>query len=107
MEGYLKAAKEGAWLSIDNVKDRDDRIAWFLKTLTELKENQILDHVLISHDAGWYDVGEPNGGDYRGYTALFTRLIPELKKNGFTQKDIDLLLIDNPKRAYALKVREL
>jgi phosphotriesterase-related protein len=107
MEGYLKAAKEGAWLSIDNIKDRDDRIAWFLKTLTELKENQILDHVLISHDAGWYDVGEPNGGDYRGYTALFTRLIPELKKNGFTQKDIDLLLIDNPKRAYALKVREL
>lgn len=106
MEGYLKAADLGAWISIDNVRDKPERIEWFVKTLTELKNHHVLDHILISHDAGWYDVGEPNGGDYRGYTVIFTKLIPELKKNGFTQKDIDTLLIENPKRAYALNVRK-
>lgn len=106
MEGYKKAASEGAWISIDNVRDRADRIEWFVKTLTELKELNLLDHVLISHDAGWYNVGEPNGGDFRGYTAIFTALIPELKKKGFNQEDIDKLLIENPKKAYALKIRK-
>ena len=107
MDGYLHAAKLGAWISIDNVKDRTDRIQWFVETLTELKKQNVLNHVLISHDAGWYDVGEPNGGDYRGYTAIFTALIPELKKNGFTQNDIDLLLIENPAKAYALNIKKL
>lgn len=107
MEGYLRAAKEGAWISLDNIKDEADRLDWFVKTLSGLKESGVLNHVLISHDAGWYDVGEPNGGDYRGYTDLFTKLIPELLKNGFSDKDIDLLLKENPKRAYNLRVRRL
>lgn len=106
MDGYKKAAAEGAWISIDNMRDRADRIEWFVNTLTKLKELDLLDHVLISHDAGWYDVGEPNGGDYRGYTAIFTALIPELQKNGFTRKDIDKLLIENPKKAYTLNIRK-
>jgi phosphotriesterase-related protein len=103
----LRAAKEGAWISLDNIKDEADRLDWFVKTLSGLKESGVLNHVLISHDAGWYDVGEPNGGDYRGYTDLFTKLIPELLKNGFSDKDIDLLLKENPKRAYNLRVRRL
>jgi phosphotriesterase-related protein len=111
--GYLKAASQGAWISLDNINyqpnDKDDRpggITWFVKTLWELKDNGILDHVLISHDAGWYNVGQKDGGDYRGYTDLFTKLIPQLKDNGFSQMDIDLVLKQNPKRAYGIKIRK-
>lgn len=113
MNGYLQAASLGAWISLDNIKDQpsDDPkkpngISWFVKTLRELKANGILDHILISHDAGWYDIGEKNGGGYRGYTDLFTKLIPQLMENGFTQKDIDLLLKENPKRAYTIHIRK-
>ena len=113
MKGYLQAANLGAWISLDNVKDQpsDDPkkpsgINWFVKTLLELKANGILDHILISHDAGWYNVGEKNGGEYRGYTDLFAKLIPRLKENGFTQKDIDLILKENPKKAYSIHIRK-
>ena len=113
MNGYIQAASLGAWISLDNIKDqasddpkKPDGISWFVKTLLELKANGLLDHILISHDSGWYNVGQKNGGDYRGYTDLFTKLIPRLKENGFTQKDIDLILKENPKRAYTLHIRK-
>ena len=112
MPGYIKAAGLGAWISLDNLHDRPDNepnsngsIAWFIKTLSELKDYGILNHILISQDAGWYNVGQKNGGDYRGYTILFTKLIPQLKKHGFSQEDIDMLLKENPKNAYSLRIR--
>lgn len=113
VSGYLEAAAQGAWISLDNIDDRaknnsnsPGNIGWFVDTLSELKAHGILNHILISHDAGWYNVGQKNGGDYRGYTDLFTTLIPQLKQNGFTQKDIDMLLRKNPKRAYAIQIRK-
>ena len=113
MDGYLQAASQGAWISLDNIDggtpndtDSTGNIDWFVKTLLKLQDKGILDHILISHDAGWYNVGEKNGGNYKGYTDLFTKLIPRLKQNGFTQKDIDRVLKENPKRAYAIHIRK-
>jgi phosphotriesterase-related protein len=114
LEGYLQAASRGAWISLDNVKDeaatnegQPGKIAWYVATLSKLKAGGVLNHVLISHDSGWYNVGSDNGGEYDAYTDIFTKLIPELLSNGFTQDDINLLLKDNPKNAFALKVRRL
>lgn len=113
-DGYLQAASQGAWISLDNVKDEPStsagqpgRLAWFVATLSKLKASGVLDHVLISHDSGWYNVGSPNGGEYNGYSEIFTKLIPELLRNGFTQEDTDLLLRVNPKKAFALQIRRL
>lgn len=110
MEGYLNAAAEGAWISLDHVNgqstDGAGNINWYIETLSELKSKGVLDHVLISHDAGWYTVGETNGGDFRGYTDLFTMLLPKLKANGFSQEDIDLLVKENPAKAYAIQIRK-
>lgn len=113
ISGYLRAAEQGAWISLDNINggkpdepDSPGNISWFVETLLTLKDEGILDHILISHDSGWYNVGQMNGGDYRGYTDLFTKLIPNLRANGFTEADIDMLLMENPKRAYALQVRK-
>jgi phosphotriesterase-related protein len=61
-----------------------------------------LNRVLISHDAGWYSPGEENGGDFRGYTGIFTSLLPALKERGFDQDDLDQLLIVNPREAFSL-----
>jgi predicted metal-dependent phosphotriesterase family hydrolase len=38
---------------------------------------------------------------------MFKYLIPSLKENGFTQEDIDLLLVKNPKKAYGISVRKV
>lgn len=97
---YKKAAKEGVWISLDG-------IAWdipgHLERIVYCKENGLLDHVLLSHDAGWYSPGEPNGGDFKGFTALFDELVPMLKEKGFTQSELNLMLIQNPAKAFPIK----
>lgn len=112
LEGHIKAARMGAWVSLDNVRDRPSknpekpgRIEWFAERLSTLKSEGLLDNVLISHDSGWYRVGQENGGTFNGYTAIFTHLIPALKEHGFTEEDINLLLVKNPMNAYAVRVR--
>lgn len=112
LEGYLQAAAQGAWISLDNANDvpsdtvgQPGRIAWYVATLSKLKAAGVLDQVLVSHDSGWYNVGTINGGEYNGYSDIFTKLIPELQKNGFTEEDVVQLLKKNPKEAYTLKIR--
>jgi len=111
--GYLQAARQGAWISLDHVNaqqpdspDGPGNIAWYVQTLGALKSEGILNHVLISHDAGWYNVGQENGGNFRGYTDLFTELIPRLLEKGFTREELNLLLLENPKKAYPIQVRK-
>jgi phosphotriesterase-related protein len=33
-----------------------------------------LERVLVSHDAGWCHVGEPDGGKFRPFDTLFTMI---------------------------------
>ncbi len=102
---HIKAAKKGAWVSLDGIND--DNIAEYADMLKNMKENHLLDRVLLSHDAGWYHPGELNGGEYRGYTALFEKLIPLLKEEKFSQSEINQLLVINPATAFAVKIRKL
>jgi phosphotriesterase-related protein len=111
-EGYLKAAKLGAWISIDNVNsnngpDEPGGISWFVSLLVQLRKENVLGKVLISHDAGWYNVGQEDGGYFRGYTDIFEYLLPKLRENGFDQGDIDILLVKNPQKAYSIAIRGL
>ena len=55
--------------------------------------------MLVSHDAGWYHVGEPDGGEFRPFDTLFTTFVPALKAAGLTEADVQQLLVDNPRRA--------
>lgn len=112
LEKQVEAAMAGAWISLDGVNisspgSDEGNKDWYVGRLAELKERELLDRVLISHDAGWYDAGEPGGGDYRDYGDIHRHLIPELIENGFTQTDIDQLIIKNPARAFAVKIRLL
>ena len=47
-----------------------------------MKADGLLGHVLVSHDAGWYHVGEPGGGEFRPFDTLFTTFVPALKAAG-------------------------
>jgi phosphotriesterase-related protein len=102
---YLKAASMGAWVSLDGVDDTN--IPHYVQNLVRLKKENYLHRILISHDAGWYEPGKPDGGTFRGYTTIFSKLIPRLKENGFTDKDTDQLLVVNPREAFATRVRKL
>ncbi len=108
LEGNIKAARLGTWISLDNVNvnrepGSDQDVEWYANRLTALKDANLLDRVLISHDAGWYKPEEKDGGSFRGFTGIFTDLVPALISHGFTTGEIDLLLVKNPARAFSLR----
>ena len=108
-EGNIRAAQMGSWVSLDNVNLNREvgskyDVNWYAERILKLKEAGYLDRVLISHDAGWYKPGEKNGGTFRGYTGIFTSLIPALKQRGFSDQDIEQLIEVNPRNAFSLKI---
>lgn len=102
---HIEAAKKGSWVSFDGVNP--NTISENLAYLQTMKKENLLDHVLVSQDSGWYHVGEPKGGDYKNYTCVFNQFIPALHQNGFTKKEIDQIFITNPASAFAVRVRKL
>jgi phosphotriesterase-related protein len=102
---HVKAAKMGAWISLDGINDNN--LEDYVRMIQNMKDNNMLDKVLLSHDAGWYHPGEKNGGEYRGYTTLFEKLIPLLIKDSFTLVDIHKLLVSNPAEAFTIRVRSI
>ncbi|MDR7131744.1 phosphotriesterase-related protein [Algoriphagus sp. 4150] len=94
---YLTAANMGVWISLDGIGWSVDE---YIDRLLFAKENKILDQVLISHDAGWYDPEKPDGGDFVPFTNIFQKLMPTLNERGFTASDWKMLLEENPKRAF-------
>ena len=100
---HAEAAKRGAWISFDGIDPTS--IDAHVGMVANLRDHGLLDHALVSQDAGWYSVGEPDGGTFRSFDTVFTAFIPALRRKGFTQKDIDTLLAHNPARAFTLDVR--
>ncbi|HUV00283.1 MAG TPA: hypothetical protein VMW32_04900 [Bacteroidales bacterium] len=111
-ESNIKAAEQGAWISLDNVRSRPglepgapNSIGWYADRIMELKNNGLLNKVLISHDSGWYDPAKPEGGTFNGFTDIFDFLIPELKSRGMTDSDIEQIMVKNPAEAFKIKIR--
>lgn len=100
---HIKAAKMGAWIAFDNFTPAQlDR---FVEFALIMKKQGLLNKVLFSHDAGWYDPGKPDGGKFRGFMEIEELLILALKKSGLKQKDIDQLFIVNPATAFKVEIR--
>jgi len=100
---HIKAAIMGAWISLDGINDNN--IEEYVKMIENLKSNELLNKVLLSHDAGWYRPGEENGGNYRGYATLFEKLIPALRNAQFTENEINQLMVKNPAEAFTVRIR--
>ena len=94
---HVRAARRGAWVEFDGISAAT--VARHVALVGHMNAEGLLRHVLVSHDAGWYRVGEPGGGQFRPYDTLFTAFVPALKASGFGDAEIRQLLVDNPRRA--------
>ncbi len=100
-DNYLKAADLGCWISLDGLGWEMDK---HVEKIMFAKENGILDKILISHDSGWYDP-QKEDQTIMPFTDIFTKLFPELKARGFTDDEFELLISENPAKAFSIKVR--
>ena len=100
-ENYLRAAKKGCWISLDGLGwDLDKHV----EKLLFAKANGILDKILISHDAGWYDP-QKQVQAIKPYTNIFTQLYPALISKGFSKEEFNLLISRNPSKAFSIAVK--
>ncbi|MCS7224443.1 MAG: phosphotriesterase [Armatimonadetes bacterium] len=102
----IRWARAGAWVEFDAIGARP--LEFHLDWIVTMKKEGLLHKLLLSHDAGWYWVGEKDGGKekIRPYTFLSDYLIPQLRQSGCTQTELDQLLVHNPVSAFTIRVRE-
>ncbi len=112
-EEQIQLGKRGAWISLDGIEGKPETVEKYAQFLLNLKQNGLLEKVLISHDDGWAVVNhgqdsitfERFGNRHeKPYSAIFDLLVPRLKEAGFTETDINKLLIHNPANAFSIAV---
>ncbi|MHC4070027.1 MAG: phosphotriesterase family protein [Planctomycetota bacterium] len=103
---HTELAKAGAWIEYDGVSE--ESIKRHVVLIKKMLDAGFGKQLLISHDAGWYRVGEGQAGKekIRPYTAISDKLIPALKAAGITDAELDKLLIKNPAKAFAVRLRK-
>ena len=94
---HVRAARRGAWVEFDGVGPKT--VERHVELVSGMAREGLLHHVLVSHDAGWYRVGEPGGGDFRPFDTMFTTFIPALQDAGLSEGDVRRLLVENPRAA--------
>jgi phosphotriesterase-related protein len=101
-----EAAQRGAYVELDTVGAPFQSQPVLLETAIDLIESDLTDHLLLSHDAGWYNPARPEGlpeDGYRGYTALVREFVPELLQRGISEEQVLQITVHNPARAFAFR----
>lgn len=98
---HRRAAELGAWVEFDGISP--ESVEKHVELVMHMRRAGHLGRVLVSHDAGWYHVGEPGGGKYRGYGTLFTQFLPALRRAGASEDDVKTLLVRNPRAALTIE----
>ncbi|GCD92807.1 phosphotriesterase family protein [Embleya hyalina] len=104
---YLtRLADEGSFLGLDRFGlngflSFDDRVG----TLIALIERGYLDHIVISHDASCFiDFWDPTAKDTLlpqwNYRHISDDVIPELRRRGVTDGQLETILVHNPRRYF-------
>jgi phosphotriesterase-related protein len=99
-----EAARRGAYVELDTVGAPFQSQPELLAMAIALVEAGFAAHLLLSHDAGWYNPARQDGlpeEGYRGYTALPGDFIPALLKRELTAEQVRLITVQNPANAFA------
>jgi phosphotriesterase-related protein len=94
---HIRAGRRGAWVEFDGLSPAS--VARHVELVLRMKNADLLGRVLVSHDAGWYHVGEPGGGQFRSFDTLFTTFVPALHQAGISDAEVRRLLVENPRAA--------
>lgn len=105
LDFHHRIAALGAYVEFDFIGQPGTDPEATVEKIRTLLDKNLGDRILLSHDAGWFQPGNPNGqpeGGIRGYTYLTDEFIPLLLQRGFDPQTIKQLVEDNPKKAFAM-----
>lgn len=78
-DAQLELACRGMWISLDGIGARHDTHVAMLRALLDAG---LEERVLLSQDSGWYNVGQPLGGQVKPFHRLFTEFVPYAEVRG-------------------------
>lgn len=96
-EYHFEAAERGAWVEYDNIKKESSGRS--IQLIKGMLEKGYEDNLLLSQDAGWYNVGQPKGGNIKSFAYIVRDFIPLMQQSDIHQDTIDKFMITNPARA--------
>ena len=96
-------AAKGVYIEFDNLGWSPGQEGTVIAAIQELLAAGYGDRILLSHDAGWYQPGQPNGGSQKGFAYLIDSFIPKLRAAGVDDNAIRTITETNPIRAFGLK----
>lgn len=103
----VEAARRGAYVELDTVGAPFQSQPELLEIAVKVIQAGHIEHLLLSHDAGWYDPstsdGQPKDG-YRGYTALVEDFIPSMLRSGISEEQVRQITVHNPARTFAFQL---
>jgi predicted metal-dependent phosphotriesterase family hydrolase len=93
-------AELGAWVSFDAISRRPlDLHLKLVRTMTERHASCLL----LSHDNGWYEVGQENGGEIRDFNYISDVFLPAFRKGDVSEATIRTLTVENPANAFGIR----
>ncbi|GIU74076.1 MAG: aryldialkylphosphatase [Bryobacteraceae bacterium] len=90
---HERVARAGAWVEFDGIGPKT--LDWHIECVRFMQRQGLLGRTLVSQDAGWYHAEIPGGGEYRGYTYIYTDFLP-----AFPAEIRRQLVVDNPRAAF-------
>jgi phosphotriesterase-related protein len=97
---HRELARRGVWIEYDGLGggQTDEQ---YVERILRLLDAGLGHRIMLSHDRGWYQPGEPGGGAPRPFTYLVEVFLPKLRAAGADEATIAQLTQENPFRAYA------
>lgn len=102
-EKHMALAKRGAWVEFDGIGP--ETLARHAKLVSAMHAAGLVDRVLVSQDAGWYNVGDARGGKIRPFDFLLKEFAGALAAEGLGEDVYRKLVRDNPAKALAITKR--
>jgi phosphotriesterase-related protein len=101
LDALADAAEQGAWIEFDGIAP-GDAIDRHVRLVRAMRERGLLGRTLLSHDGSSYP---PEGTEPRPFDTLFRSFLPALRSAGFSAAEIRRLTVENPRRAFTVRVR--
>ena len=98
VQRLVDLAKTGLWIELDGLGFGGDEE--HLEKLLRLLEHGFEDQILISQDAGWYNIGEKNGGQINPFMRLKAEFLPLAKDRGVNDDVMEKITHINPAKAF-------
>ena len=98
---HIEMARRGAWIEYDAIGSDQLSDDFFIESIQRVLDAGLGDHLLLSHDRGWFDPALPGGGTPKPFTYLSESFLPKLWQAGVDEPTLRQLTQMNPFRAFA------